>query len=139
MTAPGNGPAYNYRPGQFHFLTLYRSGEARHEEHPFTIASSPANRSTICCSIKSSGDYTATIGRTIAGDRAALLGPFPLSASDGDQLRGHRRGSDSLKQSAAAHGRYRLSAMLSLYGNRTEKDIAFCKSWRRARVASGLG
>jgi 3-phenylpropionate/trans-cinnamate dioxygenase ferredoxin reductase subunit len=64
MTTPGKHPVYDYLPGQFHFLTLYRTNETRHEQHPFTISSSAAVRSAIGSSIKESGDYTATIGKS---------------------------------------------------------------------------
>jgi predicted ferric reductase len=134
MTAPGNGPVYNYRPGQFHFLTLYRSAETRHEQHPFTIASSPANRSTICCSIKASGDYTATIGKTIVGDRAALLGPFGrfsclLHPTENNLVFiaggiGITPFMSMLRHMAATAA---LCDVVLFYGNRTEKDIAFSK------------
>ncbi len=134
MTAPGNGPVYNYRPGQFHFLTLYRSSETRHEQHPFTIASSPTNRNTICCSIKASGDYTATIGRTIVGDRAALLGPFGrfsciLYPTEKDLVFiaggiGITPFMSMLRHMAATAD---LCDVVLFYGNRTEGDIAFGK------------
>jgi predicted ferric reductase len=134
MTAPGNGPVYNYRPGQFHFLTLYRSADSRHEQHPFTIASSPANRSTICCSIKASGDYTATIGKTKVGDRAALLGPFGrfsciLHPTENDLVFiaggiGITPFMSMLRHMAAAAA---LCDVVLFYANRTEKDIAFSK------------
>ncbi len=64
-----------YLPGQFIFLTLYREALPV-EEHPFSISSSPAHSAYLTSTIKASGDYTATIGQTSVGDRAALRGPF---------------------------------------------------------------
>jgi len=66
----------DYLPGQFHFLTLYRERGLPVEEHPFTISSSPTARGWVASTIKESGDYTSTIGRTKPGDLAAVQGPF---------------------------------------------------------------
>jgi predicted ferric reductase len=143
MTAPRDGPVYNYHAGQFHFLTLYRSAETRHEEHPFTIASSPADRNTICCSIKASGDYTATIGKTAVGDRAALLGPFGrfscfLHPTETDLVFiaggiGITPFMSMLRHMAATAA---VCDVVLFYGNRTRKDIAFSKDLEEI-VASG--
>jgi predicted ferric reductase len=132
MTAPDNGPAYHYLPGQFHFITLFRATDTRHEQHPFTISSSPAGTPGISSSIKESGDYTATIGKTVVGDRAALFGPFgrfshTLYPSERNlvfiaggigitpfvSMLRHMRDTGDMRD------------MLLLYGNRKEKDIAF--------------
>lgn len=74
---PEDVEAMEYEPGQFHFLTLYR-GDERYdgEEHHFTISSSPAGGPTHTCTIKSSGDFTSTIGETKPGDRAMIQGPY---------------------------------------------------------------
>jgi predicted ferric reductase len=132
MTAPGKSPVYEYIPGQFHFITLYRAADAHHEQHPFTISSSPAGRTEISSSIKESGDYTASIGKTVVGDRAALLGPFGRFSY---ALHPSER---NLVFIAGGIGITPLMSMvrymrdtndprevLLLYGNRKEKDIAF--------------
>jgi predicted ferric reductase len=134
MVAPGNGPVYDYFPGQFHFLTLYRRHNNHHEQHPFTISSSPSNRTEITSSIKQSGDYTASIGKTAVGDRAALLGPFGRFSY---MLHPTER---NLVFIAGGIGITPFISMvrfmretgdarevLLLYGNRMEKDIAFRK------------
>lgn len=72
---PHPSQAMRYLPGQFAFLTLFREGMPV-EEHPFTISSSPARLPNLTVTIKASGDYTATVGYTRKGDRAAVRGPF---------------------------------------------------------------
>ncbi|MFP4380487.1 MAG: ferric reductase-like transmembrane domain-containing protein [Candidatus Sumerlaeia bacterium] len=66
---------FEYLPGQFAFLTLKRS-KAPVEEHPFTISSTPTRPDSLIFTIKNSGDYTSTIGKTREGDRAIIDGPF---------------------------------------------------------------
>jgi predicted ferric reductase len=134
MAAPGNGPAYDYLPGQFHFLTLYRASEARHEQHPFTISSSPADRASISSSIKASGDYTATIHKIVIGDRAALLGPFGrfsylLYPSEKNIvfIAGGIGITPFISMVRYMRDTGDMCDVLLLYGNRREKDIAFRK------------
>jgi predicted ferric reductase len=69
------GRSFSYLPGQFAFLTLFRTGEKR-SEHPFTISSSPLDKECITFTIKESGDFTNTIGRTRPGDLARVEAPF---------------------------------------------------------------
>lgn len=70
----GDGP-FRFAPGQFQFLRLHGAAIPP-EEHPFTIASSPAGSGRIALTIKESGDFTAGIGRVRLGDRATVHGPF---------------------------------------------------------------
>lgn len=75
LEPPVGEAAPDYLPGQFHFLTLYRkSGPV--EEHPFTISSSATQKGVVTSTIKASGDFTATVKDTQAGDLAARQGPF---------------------------------------------------------------
>jgi predicted ferric reductase len=67
--------SFHYAPGQFQFLRLH-GAEVPSEEHPFTIASSPARSGRISLTIKESGTFTAGIGRVRPGDRATVHGPF---------------------------------------------------------------
>jgi predicted ferric reductase len=67
---------FEYLPGQFHFITLYRGENLPVEDHPFTIASSPTQAGFISSTIKQSGDFTATIAHTKPGDIAVVHGPF---------------------------------------------------------------
>ena len=73
--APPEGEVFDYLPGQFIFLTLYRKGFAP-EEHPFTISSPPSERGAIAVTPKAIGDFTATIKDTKPGDLAAIDGPY---------------------------------------------------------------
>ncbi len=65
-----------YLPGQFHFVTFYRGKDLPVEEHHWTISSSPTQKDHISSTIKNLGDFTATIGETRKGDKAAINGPF---------------------------------------------------------------
>ncbi len=76
LTRPANGEVEDYLPGQFHFLTFYRDPDLPVEEHHWTISSSPAEKGSLSSTIKASGDFTATIGRTKPGDTAGVQGPF---------------------------------------------------------------
>jgi predicted ferric reductase len=142
MTASGKGQVYDYLPGQFHFITLHRAADPRNEQHPFTISSSPNDRGAISSSIKESGDYTATIGKTAVGDRAALLGPFgrftyALYPAENNLV--FIAGGIGITpfMSMLRHMRDTRAArkVLLLYGNRTEKDIAFRKELEEMVVA----
>lgn len=87
LEARGDRP-FHFVPGQFQFLRLHGAGVPS-EEHPFTIASSPAQTGRISITIKESGDFTARIGRVRPGDRATVHGPFgrfshTLYADEGD-------------------------------------------------------
>jgi predicted ferric reductase len=123
---------YDYLPGQFHFLTLYHTNETHHEQHPFTISSSPTDRVGISSSIKASGDYTATIHKTVVGDCAALLGPFgrfsyALYPSERNLVLIAGGIGITPFMSMVRHMRDTGDGrdVLLLYCNRTEKDIAF--------------
>jgi predicted ferric reductase len=74
LKAP-EGRSFHFVPGQFQFLRFH-GADVPSEEHPFTIASSPARSGRIGVTIKASGDFTAAIGRVRPGDRATVHGPF---------------------------------------------------------------
>jgi predicted ferric reductase len=76
LTPPVGVSVYEYQPGQFHFVTFQRSAGLPVEEHHWTVSSSPANKDFISSTIKESGDFTATIGKTRVGDTALVEGPF---------------------------------------------------------------
>lgn len=69
------GRPFRFAPGQFQFLRVHGAGILP-EEHPFTIASSPARADRISLTVKESGDFTAGMGRVRPGDRATVHGPF---------------------------------------------------------------
>jgi len=65
-----------YFPGQFHFITFYRGRNLPVEEHHWTISSSPTETGYVSSTIKALGDFTATMGETREGDKAAVHGAF---------------------------------------------------------------
>ena len=67
---------YDYLPGQFHFINLHRNRDLPHEEHHFTISSSPSMEGHVTSTIKESGDYTKTIKETKVGDKVSIEAPF---------------------------------------------------------------
>lgn len=76
LTPPEGVRHFDYMPGQFHFLTFQRGPNLPVEEHPWTISSSPTESHVLCSTIKESGDFTASIGKTKPGDTALVHGPF---------------------------------------------------------------
>lgn len=72
---PHGGRPFHFAPGQFQYLRVHGAGIPP-EEHPFTIASSPARPNRISLTIKESGDFTAGIGRVRPGDLVTVHGPF---------------------------------------------------------------
>jgi predicted ferric reductase len=76
LTPPVEERIPEYLPGQFHFLTFFREPPLPVEEHHWTISCSPTQKDFISSTIKESGDFTATIGKTRPGDRVAVHGPF---------------------------------------------------------------
>jgi len=73
---PAGEKRFNFVPGQFQFLTLLREPTLPVEEHHFTISSSPTEPDFHTSTIKVSGDFTASIGRTRVGDKAVIHAPF---------------------------------------------------------------
>lgn len=122
-----------YLPGQFHFLTLERAAPLPHEEHHWTISSSPTEEGVLASTIKESGDFTLSIGKTRPGDTVRVLGPygrFSYLAHPGE---------DDLVFLAAGIGITPFLSMLRhmrdtrpdvrvtlIYGSRTDADIV-CK------------
>jgi len=84
--APPEGEVFDYLPGQFMFLTLYRKG-FEPEEHPFTISSSPTERRWVSVTPKNIGDFTATIKDTEPGDVARIEAPYGRLTYLGDAHR----------------------------------------------------
>ena len=76
LQPPDGRSRESYAPGQFHFLTLHRDRDLPHEEHHFTISSSPSRPDAVSSTIKAVGDFTSTIGRTKPGDTASVHGAF---------------------------------------------------------------
>lgn len=76
LAPPQGGPVYDYLPGQFQFITFFRDRGLPVEEHHWTISSSPTQKGYVTSTIKSLGDFTATIKDTRPGDTAAVHAPF---------------------------------------------------------------
>ncbi|MBD3391718.1 MAG: oxidoreductase [Chitinivibrionales bacterium] len=76
LVPPEGHDRFDFAPGQFHFLRFVEGRDQPVEEHPFTIAGSPASEGVLVSSIKRSGDFTSLIDRTRQGDRIAVHGAF---------------------------------------------------------------
>ena len=64
-----------YVPGQF-AIVRYQSPQLSSEPHPFTLSSSPSRGADLQFTIRACGDWTRTVNRLQAGDRALVQGPF---------------------------------------------------------------
>lgn len=71
---PINGAILSFEPGQFAWLSLDRSAFSM-REHPFSIASAPAETDQLAFVIKEVGDFTRQIGQIPVGARAYVDGP----------------------------------------------------------------
>jgi len=76
LTPTDGRKRFDFAPGQFQFITLYRGRGLPVEEHHFTIASSPEETLQTETTIKVLGDFTSTICKTAPGDLAAVHAPF---------------------------------------------------------------
>lgn len=72
---PAQGDVFPYAPGQFAFVTFF-SERLPVERHHWTLSSTPTRPKSCIFTIKSSGDFTALIGRLQAGDKAAVDGSY---------------------------------------------------------------
>ena len=70
-----------FEPGQFAWLTAWRSPFAAHE-HPFSFSSSSEETNTIEFAIKELGDFTATISRLESGQNVYVDGPYGSFSPD---------------------------------------------------------
>lgn len=139
LTPPAGVERFPYEPGQFQFLTLHRGGGVREgkpvptdEEHHWTISSSPTRTGVVTSTIKDSGDFTSTIGRTRMGDTATVEAPFGRFSyvlHDTPEELVFVVGGIGITPPMAMirHLRDRgdTRRVLLLYGNRTEEDIVF--------------
>ncbi|MBE0537808.1 MAG: ferric reductase-like transmembrane domain-containing protein [Phycisphaerae bacterium] len=132
LEPPASQATPDYLPGQWHFLTLHRNRGLPHEEHHFTISSSPTRPGRVTSTIKNIGDFTATIPDTRVGDTASVHTAFGRFS-----YRVHPDESD-LVFIAGGIGITPLMSMLRcmsdrkdgrrvllLYANRTEDAIVF--------------
>lgn len=143
LAPPKGFPRFDYLPGQFHFLTFYRAPNLPVEEHHWTISSTPTEKGIIASTIKESGDFTASIGKTKVGDKALVYGPFGRFSH---ALHPHER---DLVFVAGGIGITPLMSMLRhlrdtrddrrvllLYGNTSEQDIVFREELEQMEAGS---
>ena len=123
---------FDFLPGQFQFVTLFRGGGLPVEEHHFTIASSPTETGFHASTIKESGDFTASIGRTRPGDTAAIQAPFGRfsyvfypEARDLVFIAGGIGITPLMSNLRHMRDTQADRRVLLLYANRTESDIVF--------------
>jgi predicted ferric reductase len=76
-----NHKGFNYMPGQFAWLTAWKTPFSD-SEHPFTIASSPEDTKSIQFSIKKLGAFTSKIQTMKPGDRVFVDGPYGYFSMD---------------------------------------------------------
>ncbi len=126
--SPEVGKPLAFSAGQFVWLKIGRS-LFNMDEHPFSIASAPAEPQCLRFLIKEAGDFTRRIGKIPVGARTYLDGPYGRFTFSGRQLRtivfiaggvGFAPIMSMLRQLAAE--RYSNEIHL-IYGNRTEAQI----------------
>ncbi len=79
--APVNHQGFRFKPGQFAWLTAWKTPFSD-SEHPFTIASSAENQGEIQMSIKALGKFTSRIQNLKTGDKVFLDGPYGYYSID---------------------------------------------------------
>jgi predicted ferric reductase len=125
---PDGHAGLSYRAGQFAWLRLNCSAFSV-REHPFSIASAPADGKALRFLIKEVGDFTRQIGTLPMGARAYVDGPHGALCLEGRQEPGifmMAGGAGlapmlSLLRDAAARGETRPITLL--YGNRHHGQI----------------
>ncbi|MFW6138872.1 MAG: ferric reductase-like transmembrane domain-containing protein [Spirochaetota bacterium] len=134
MTPPRDEQVYDYAPGQFQFLTLYRGRDLPVEEHHFTISSAPTQSGWVSSTIKELGDFTSTIGKTKPGDKVRVQAPFgrfslkfyphekaPVFIAGGIGITPLISNLRYLRDTGDTR------SVLLLYGNKKQQDIVFHK------------
>ena len=122
---------FHFLAGQFQFIRFLGS-EVTTEEHPFTIASSPAQGERISLTIKESGDFTRSLSRVRPGDRATIHGPFGrfchgLYPDEGDLvfIAGGVGITPLMSMLRAMHDRRQQPNVTLIYASRAAEDILF--------------
>jgi predicted ferric reductase len=130
-------------PGQFHFLT-FESGNLPAEEHPFSIASSPTERSFIASTIKETGNFTSQLRQARVGDRVLVRGSFGRFSHvlhPGERKLVFLAGGIGITPMMSMLRYMRDAAKwkpcLMICANRIERDIAFREELAGMAAASG--
>lgn len=122
------GKRLSHQPGQFLLLQLVRGGRAS-APHPFTISSSPTG-DRLSVSVKAVGDFS-TIGDARVSDLAyidAPYGVFSISNHDAQNLvliAGGIGITPFVSMLRYVRDRKLSRNIVLVWGNRTERDIAF--------------
>jgi predicted ferric reductase len=123
------GGSADHKPGQFLMLSLLHNGR-RTEPHPFTISSSPTG-GDLSVSVKAVGDFTSAVKDTTRADGAYIdmpYGTFSFLNYDAPNLAFIAGGIGITPFISML--RYMVDKKLErnvllIWGNKTEKDIAF--------------
>ncbi|HEY9076199.1 MAG TPA: ferric reductase-like transmembrane domain-containing protein [Anaerolineaceae bacterium] len=78
---PTHPPALRFQPGQFAWITAWRSPFSD-TEHPFSISSSAENRDFLDFTIKELGDFTRTVRSLQVGQKVYVDGPYGAFSTD---------------------------------------------------------
>jgi predicted ferric reductase len=136
----GHAGMESFKPGQFAWLTLRHSPYTL-REHPFSISSAPEQLPRLEFTIKALGDFSATIGNVVKGERAFLDGPFgafsPARWKDAPVVVMIAGGVGitpmmSIARSHAARGETR--PLILFFANKREGDILFRKELEQLPV-----
>lgn len=137
---------FDFLPGQFQFVTLFRGRGLPVEEHHFTISSSPSEPGYHASTIKESGDFTITIGQTRVGDTAAIHAPFGRfsyvlypQARDLVFIAGGIGITPLMSNLRHMRDTQAERRVLLLYSNKTESDIVFREELARMEEEVGRG
>ncbi|MBA3550910.1 ferric reductase-like transmembrane domain-containing protein [Patescibacteria group bacterium] len=117
---------YFFQPGQYmHIIFLAKK---MWYSHPFSFSTAP-NSDSLRVSIKSSGDFTSTIHKVPVGTHVIIDGPFGIFTEKTAKYDAYLFIAGGIGITPIRSLIESLSAknkdMILLYGNRTEKDIAF--------------
>jgi predicted ferric reductase len=142
LAPPKGARVFSYHPGQFAFFTFHRADGAPVEEHHWTLSSSPTEKGYITITVKSLGDYTATMDGVQPGDTAAVHGPFGRFSCDAHPrekelvfLAGGIGVTPLRSMIRALRDRQDGRRVTFLYGNRDEAGIVFREELRK--IAAG--
>ena len=144
--AAGGRASLRFSAGAIHFLTFQRAPHLPVEEHHWTISSSPTADGVLASTIKESGDFTASIGKTKVGDTALVYGPFgrfsyALHPEERDLVFiaggiGITPLMSMLRHIRDTHAKVKVTL---LYANKSERDIAFRDELAAMERAAGPG
>lgn len=126
---PTVGTVFEFKPGQFVMLKLYRDGKPWRQK-AYSIASTPLERDHLQFGIKVQGEFTKAIDGLAVGDAVDVLGPYGVFTP-----------TDAMTDIVFLAGGIGITPFLSIlryeterksgrkltlfYANRTKDDIAF--------------